>query len=144
MLNFNCRTIPDIIAIVVCSHHGYLCSFWVPQTSHRHSQGSVFWKKKLLGFFLKKLFLLGPIPTQCLFVQHTKGNCTLFFKKAGGAADIVTLTESPSTAIQMGHRIFFPTCAELTSPPVSESFDEVFEAKMRPLCTHCICRFHQQ
>lgn len=79
-----------------------------------------------------------------MFVQHTKGNCTLFSKKAGCAADIITLTESPSRAIQMAHRVFFPTCAELTNPPVPKSFDEVFEAKIRLLCTYHIWYFHEQ
>lgn len=133
MCNFNCRTIPDVIAIAVSQaihvptmDASVVFEFHKPVTGIPKGQCSGKKKKKVTWIFKKKGFLLGPIPTQCLFVQHTRGNCTLFSKKAGGAADIVTLGV-PVGQFRWVAGYFSQPEKYLTSPPVPESFDEAFE-----------------
>lgn len=82
MLNFKCRIIPGVIAIVICSLHGHLCNFQVSDSSHRHSQainGSVFWNKWLR--YLKKKRSISVMTNShtmfiCSFVQKETTLCS--------------------------------------------------------------------
>lgn len=145
MLNFKCRIIPGVIAIVICSLHGHLCNFQVSDSSHRHSQainGSVFWNKWLRYLKKKKkYFCYDQFPHNVYLFLCTKGNYALFSKKASVAADISTLAQSPSRAIQAAHKYF---SQPVQSWPVPDSFDKVFKARIRLLCTRHIWHFHGQ
>lgn len=115
MCNFNCRTIPDVIAIAVSQaihvptmDASVVFEFHKPVTGIPKGQCSGKKKKKVTWIFKKKRISVRTNSHTMFVCSAHKGKLHFVLQESWWCCRH-RYTGSPSRAIQMGRRIFFPT-----------------------------------